>query len=98
MPATCPSAPTTVPEGQPSRARRAARDMVEWTLANQWICRSGNRAVTRFRSNGAGSDAIDSAVDVDRYGRVRDRAGRDEIGTGFRVCANVLESDASRDF
>jgi hypothetical protein len=67
IPATSPSAPMTVPEGQPSRAARAVRVMVELTLGNQSMRRSGSRVRTDAKSKGHGCHSL-STVAMSRSG------------------------------
>src|ERR1700722_12634163 len=93
IPATCPSAPTMVPEAHPSRARRAAMVMVELTLWNHSICRPGKRARTEAVSKG-----IYSAVNIDRDGGMRDGSGGNEVRPRLGVSAHIRKRAASGNF
>src|SRR5579872_6786157 len=66
--------------------------MVELTLGNQSIRRSGSFARTDTRSKG-----IDATVYIDGGSGVGDGAGGNEIGPGFGEGANVFERNTAGD-
>src|SRR5437660_12761311 len=97
MPAVCSSAPTTVPCGQPAALRREASIIVEAMEGCQSMRRPGRRRRMVSRSIGMLFE-LQSKVDVDGAGRVRDGATGDEVSAGLGVGADVFERDAAGEF
>src|ERR1051326_1421711 len=94
MPAVCSSAPATVPCAQPAALRREASIIVEAMEACQSMRRPGRRR--RMVSSSMGMlFELQSKVDVDGAGRVRDRAAGDEVCPCFGIGTDVFKRDAA---